>query len=59
MPTLFEPASLLALALGWGLFFALSTVILVGLGFAWERSAAGRRRRIFALPVPAGQPAPW
>jgi len=55
MPTLFEPASLLALALGWGLFFTLSTAILVGLGFAWEGSAAGRRRRIFALPVPAGQ----
>lgn len=55
MLTLFDPDSLLALALGWGLFFALSTIGLVAVGFAWERSALGRRRRIFAMPVPAGQ----
>ncbi len=55
MPTLFDPRSICDLALAWGLFFAASTAILVGLGLAWERSAAGRRRRIFAMPVPAGQ----
>jgi Delta7-sterol 5-desaturase len=55
MPTLFDPADIFALALGWALFFALSTIVLVALGLAWERSAPGRRRRIFALPVPAGQ----
>jgi sterol desaturase/sphingolipid hydroxylase (fatty acid hydroxylase superfamily) len=52
---MFEPGSIVALALAWGLFFAVTTAVLVGLGFAWERSAFGRRRRIFAMPVPAGQ----
>lgn len=56
MPTLFDPAAgLLALVFGWSLFFALSTLVLIALGLAWERSPVGRRRRIFALPVPAGQ----
>lgn len=55
MHTLFDPTSISALALAWGLFFALSTAVLVALGFAWERSGPGRRRRIFAMPVPAGQ----
>ncbi len=55
MHSLFDPSSVPALALAWGLFFATSTLALVALGFAWERSAIGRRRRIFAMPVPPGQ----
>ena len=55
MPALFDPTSLGSLALGWGLLFTLTTVVFVAIGFAWERSAAGRRRRILALPVPPGQ----
>ncbi|MEZ4380556.1 MAG: sterol desaturase family protein [Nannocystaceae bacterium] len=52
---LFDPTSIVALLVGWGLLFGLSTLALVGLGFAWEASAAGRRRRIFAVPLAAGQ----
>lgn len=55
MLTLFDPASISALAGAWLLFFAISTAVFVALGFAWERSALGRRRRIFAVPVPTGQ----
>lgn len=55
MLSLFDPTDLAALALAWGLLFAGSTALLVALGLAWERSAAGRRRRIFAMPVPPGQ----
>ncbi|MEZ4453552.1 MAG: sterol desaturase family protein [Nannocystaceae bacterium] len=53
--SLFDPSSLTALALGWGLYFAISTAILVALGLAWERSARGRRRRIFEIPLEPGQ----
>ncbi len=53
--SLFDPSSLIRLAVGWGLFFALTSALFVGLGFAWERSRAGRARRIFALPLAEGQ----
>lgn len=55
MAALFDPTAVRDLVLGWGSLFVGSTVAFVAIGFAWERSAAGRRRRIFALPVPAGQ----
>lgn len=51
MAALFDPTAVRELVLGWGSLFAGSTVAFVAIGFAWERSSAGRRRRIFALPV--------
>lgn len=53
--SLFDDSSLVALVAGWGLFFALSSALFVAIGFAWERSRAGRRRRIFDLPLASGQ----
>ena len=55
MPALFDPSSLVALALGWGLLFAGSTVVLVVAGLLWEASATGRRRQIFAIALAPGQ----
>ena len=53
--SLFDPSSLVGLALGWGLLFALSSAVFVAIGFAWEKSRPGRARKIFALPLAKGQ----